>query len=127
MRLDQIPMGRKGPTESSNAYWGPADEVPLKAFMDSLDTSQFFAYEGSLTTPPCWEGVRWTVLRNALPVSKNTMTYINRLYAANEKFAGLKGNNRVIMPVNDRYVFYMGASSLATAVTAIGLSAAALF
>lgn len=95
--------------------------------MDALDTSQFFAYEGSLTTPPCWEGVRWTVLKNALPISKNAMNHIRNLYSKNEKFAGLKGNNRVIMPVNDRYVFYMGASFLATSVTALGLSAAALF
>jgi carbonic anhydrase len=49
--------------------------------MESLDLSQFYAYDGSLTTPPCWEGIRWTVLANALPIGKNVMNLIKRNYS----------------------------------------------
>jgi carbonic anhydrase len=49
--------------------------------MESLDLSQFYAYDGSLTTPPCWEGIRWTVLANPLPIGKNVMNLIKRNYS----------------------------------------------
>jgi len=126
MNMDQIKQGSKGPIENRNDSWVKADKVPLKSFMDSLDTSQFYAYEGSLTTPPCWEGVRWSVLKNALPVSKKQLGLVTRNYAGNEKFAKLKGNNRVIMPLNDRKLFFIdnGALSLA-ATTMAGLATAA--
>lgn len=72
MKLDEIPTGRASPAESANAWWGNSahKNVPLQAFMNALDLRTFYAYDGSLTTPPCWEGVRWTVLHNALPISK---------------------------------------------------------
>jgi hypothetical protein len=53
---------------------------------------------------------------------------ITRNYAENDKFAQLKGNNRVVMPVNDRKVFYMNsATALAATMTAMSLTAATLF
>jgi carbonic anhydrase len=49
-------------------------------------TSPFFSYSGSLTTPPCSEGVTWIVLKNkmkmpaadilALKVSSPTFTMV---------------------------------------------------
>ena len=96
--------------------------------MGALNTKEFFMYEGSLTTPPCWEGIRWNVLKNALPISEHDLNMITRNYAENDKFAQLKGNNRVVMPVNDRKVFYMNsATALAATMTAMSLTAATLF
>ncbi|KAK6041780.1 hypothetical protein COOONC_20715 [Cooperia oncophora] len=45
---------------------------PLNYSLESLvpnDTSAFFRFDGSLTTPPCSEGVIWTVLREPSQVS----------------------------------------------------------
>ena len=34
------------------------------------DTTHFYTYDGSLTTPPCTEGVQWIVLQEPIEVSK---------------------------------------------------------
>lgn len=123
MELDKIPVGRASPAESPNAYWGAATSHPLKKMMESLDTRTHYAYNGSLTTPPCWEGVRWTVLHNALPISAKIMKLIRRNFDGNRNFAGYRGNNRVIQKRNERKLYYAGASTVAASMTALALTA----
>ena len=57
------------------------------------DASRSFRYEGSLTTPPCSEGVRWFVLETPIEASDADL-------AAFE--AALGKNNRPVQPLNDR-------------------------
>ncbi len=52
-----------------------------------------YRYEGSLTTPPCSEGVKWFVLTEPLELSD---TQIARFEAI------LRGNNRPVQPLNGR-------------------------
>jgi len=55
----------------------------------------YIYFNGSLTTPPCSEGVRWYVLKKAQTVSRQQV----------EKFTGIIGvNNRPLQPVNARPV-----------------------
>lgn len=55
----------------------------------------YYYYSGSLTTPPCSEGVSWNVLENTIEVSK----------AQVKKFASLIGKNaRPVQPLNERKV-----------------------
>ena len=35
----------------------------------------FWRYEGSLTTPPCYESVIWTIFHRHLDISKNQVKY----------------------------------------------------
>ncbi len=54
-----------------------------------------FSYHGSLTTPPCTEGVQWIVLRDHLTVSRGQM----------QKFVSLVGHNaRPPQPLHGRTV-----------------------
>jgi carbonic anhydrase len=63
----------------------------------------FFMYTGSLTTPPCTEGVRWFVLTN--PVAVRTAV-IRQLHTIIGGFPGYKAgnNNRPLQAANGRIV-----------------------
>lgn len=57
---------------------------------------KYYHYYGSLTTPPCSEGVNWSVLKAPIEVSEEQI----------QKFQALMGfaNNRPVLPVNKRFV-----------------------
>lgn len=55
----------------------------------------FYTYMGSLTTPPCTEGVRWIVLRTPVQVSRAQLATFGRLYEMNA---------RPIQPANGRLI-----------------------
>jgi carbonic anhydrase len=44
--------------------------VWLQGFLDSVDTDAFWSFDGSLTTPPCTEGIKWTVFKEVQPISE---------------------------------------------------------
>jgi carbonic anhydrase len=56
----------------------------------------YYRFNGSLTTPPCTEGVRWLVMKELVPLSKQQI----------ETFAHVMHhpNNRPVQPVNARPV-----------------------
>lgn len=57
---------------------------------------EYYRYNGSLTTPPCSEGVRWLVLKQPVSVSKDQV----------RRFAKIMGqeNNRPVQPLNARVI-----------------------
>jgi carbonic anhydrase len=56
---------------------------------------RYWEFEGSLTTPPCSEGVRWMVLTQPVLVSADAIRNLRRLYPANA---------RPVQPLNGRVV-----------------------
>jgi len=58
-------------------------------------TGGTWRYEGSLTTPPCSEGVRWFVATEPVSLSKEQIAAYTRHYT---------GNNRPVQPSNDRVI-----------------------
>lgn len=63
----------------------------------SVDAEEFYRYVGSLTTPPCTEGILWTVFINEIPIRT---TFLNRL---REKI--MRKTYRPIQPLNGRTIF----------------------
>ena len=73
------------------------NNLPLEKGMEmvastEMDVSQllpadrrYFTYMGSLTTPPCSEGVLWMVMRQPVPISVDQVGVFGRLYPMNAR------------------------------------------
>lgn len=75
------------------------DSTPInvtKKITDILPKDKkFYSYEGSLTTPPCSEGVRWFVLEKPIGQSEENIKKIENL---------IHKSARNVQPVNDRAI-----------------------
>jgi carbonic anhydrase len=60
-------------------------------FLPSIQTT--YRYSGSLTTPPCSEGVSWLVMTTPVELSSAQLSKLESLF---------EGNNRPVQPLNDR-------------------------
>jgi carbonic anhydrase len=58
-------------------------------------TTGYYTFAGSLTTPPCTEGVTWYVLKTPVDISGSELEVFARIY---------KDDNRPIQPTNQRVV-----------------------
>jgi carbonic anhydrase len=58
-------------------------------------TTGYYTFAGSLTTPPCTEGVTWYVLKTPVDVSEPQLDAFAKIY---------KHDNRPIQPTNQREV-----------------------
>lgn len=67
-----------------NAVVQPPDlAVDLTAFLP--ENRSYFTYMGSLTTPPCTEGVLWMVMKNPVKISQEQINIFARLYRNNAR------------------------------------------
>lgn len=74
------------------------DKNTLQAKVNVMDllpkSKDYYRYSGSLTTPPCSEGVRWYVVKQPASVSKTQIEAFRKAVGA--------VNNRPLQPVNAR-------------------------
>ena len=49
------------------------------------EDKRYYTYMGSLTTPPCSEGVLWMVLKQPVPISMDQVAIFSRLYPMNAR------------------------------------------
>ena len=65
------------------------EELPARALLELNDllpsSPSYYTYMGSLTTPPCSEGVQWIVMRQPVPVSVEQIELFARLYPMNAR------------------------------------------
>jgi carbonic anhydrase len=83
--IDSLPLEK----EVEDIVYG---QVDLDAFMPDLTAA--YHYDGSLTTPPCSEGVEWSVLQASITMSAEQMQ------AFTSRFE--EPNNRPVQPIHDR-------------------------
>uniref|UniRef100_A0A8C5GBU3 Carbonic anhydrase n=1 Tax=Gouania willdenowi TaxID=441366 RepID=A0A8C5GBU3_GOUWI len=69
---------------------------------------EYYRYDGSLTTPPCYPSVLWTVFRNPVTISHNQfLTLATALYSSHAQDSApvpLNGNYRKPQPTDSRVV-----------------------
>ncbi|XP_075699367.1 carbonic anhydrase 14 [Rhinoderma darwinii] len=83
---------------------------------------RYFRYNGSLTTPPCYQSVLWTVFHNKVRISASQMEKLQTmLYStkASSPSVVLESNVRAPQPLNQRIVYssFMKKLSLSTGKT----------
>ena len=65
------------------------DEAAVRATLDPTgllpDDRAYYTYMGSLTTPPCSEGVLWMVMKKPVTVSAEQVAIFSRLYPMNAR------------------------------------------
>ena len=71
----------------------PAEAIDLVQLLP--ENLGYWTYMGSLTTPPCTEGVLWMVLKQPLQVSAEQVSIFSRLY---------RNNARPVQPANGRLI-----------------------
>lgn len=81
-------MPEKGEKVALSSEISPLEVLPKK--------HDYYRFNGSLTTPPCSEGVRWLVMKQPITASKQQI----------DRFLQVMGhhNNRPVQPVNARTV-----------------------
>jgi len=121
-----VQAGGDYPNPLLDALWnedGTETKIPLASFLAGLDMTEYWNYNGSLTTPPCTEGIKWTVIKEVQPISQAQLDKFNALWSGASDFAEGKGNNRVVQPLNDRTLYFNGAASLSVAFAAVAVAA----
>jgi carbonic anhydrase len=70
----------------------PAKEGEKKALEGGIDLTSvlpkergYYAFKGSLTTPPCSEGVRWQVMKTTSEISGKQLAAFKKLYSMNAR------------------------------------------
>lgn len=81
----------------------------LKMFKDSMESQEYYTYEGSLTTPPCCEQVLWLVFKNYVCVHCSQVAAFRNL--VNECGKPICRNWRKTQPLNGRTVYNARAST----------------
>ena len=78
----------------------PGETVHLEGVTIDVDEllptdDHYYRYTGSLTTPPCWENVKWFVMVEPIELSREQA--VQGTYSA-------EANNRPVQPLGDRQV-----------------------
>lgn len=84
---EQLPNELSEPVELKNRII-PSDLIP--------ENRGYYRFSGSLTTPPCSEGVRWLLMKTSLTASKEQIEAFKK--------AAHHNNNRPIQPLNGRLI-----------------------
>ena len=87
------PLWANLPAQKGARTHFPAIKVNVDALLPGTRTS--YRYAGSLTTPPCTEGVSWIVLTNPIQLSAGQIGAFTRL---------VKHNNRPVQMLNGRTI-----------------------
>lgn len=88
--IDNLPKQKNIVYPIQNTNFNPGSLLP--------QTHDFYNFVGSLTTPPCTEGVQWIIMPTTIKATKQQITAIEQAIGGN--------NARPTQPLNNRSVTY---------------------
>ena len=62
------------------------DSLNFNPLMENVMSNGVYTYGGSLTTPPCSEGVTWFVAKQTLPITVNSFEALKRVVRFNSRY-----------------------------------------
>jgi carbonic anhydrase len=78
--------------------------IELLPVAGSTTIDGYYTYPGSLTTPGCNEGVRWTVIQDTMTASSTSIDHFHHLISEFPGYDGYENNNRPTQPLNERQI-----------------------
>ncbi|NXU55457.1 CAH4 anhydrase, partial [Turnix velox] len=89
------------------------EPVPLSSLLPSEeDLRRYYRYEGSLTTPDCYEGVIWTIFEKPIELSLAQISQFSTVRFEGKNSTHMAENFRPVQFLNERKVYWSSASSL---------------
>lgn len=89
---------------------GKKAQLDVKGLMSATKGKGFWSYPGSLTTPPCSEGIKWNVMQKVHSISEAQLAFFKKKLTTANGFKD--GNFRAIQPLNGRTVYQNGAAQV---------------
>ncbi|NWI04375.1 CAH15 anhydrase, partial [Tichodroma muraria] len=87
------------------------DPLPLSSLLPpEEDLGRYYRYEGSLTSPDCYEGVIWTIFEKPVELSLPQLSQFAALHFDGNNSTPMMENFRPAQPLNGRKVLWSGAS-----------------
>jgi len=106
--FDSLDLADIAPSDAPERGNRATDKLTAKfgELMEALRQEYFYQYDGSLTEPPCHEGVKWNVYARSLPAWPRHMKLLKKMFAS----YGDNGNARRTQPTNGRRVYFNTAA-----------------
>ena len=80
-----------------------SDEFSVKALIGEDRMQRYYRYDGSLTTPPCYESVLWSVLQDPIKLSFDQLHAFKYLHDDSAK--PIENTYRKVQPLGTRKLF----------------------
>ncbi|NWU08958.1 CAH4 anhydrase, partial [Cephalopterus ornatus] len=87
------------------------DPLPLSSLLPpEEELGRYYRYEGSLTTPDCFEGVIWTIFEKPIKLSLLQLSRFAALHFDGKNSTQMIENFRPVQPLHERKVSWSSAS-----------------
>ncbi|NXM08680.1 CAH4 anhydrase, partial [Tyrannus savana] len=89
------------------------DPLPLSSLLPPKEElGRYYRYEGSLTTPDCFEGVIWTIFETPIQLSLLQLSHFAALHFDGKNSTHMIENFRPVQPLHQRKVSWSSASTV---------------
>lgn len=99
-RRAAIEAARNGTPDPTGDTGGTTETTPTAPYVD-----EYYSYMGSLTMPPCTEGVKWFVVPHLVDISSTSLQQMQLLVGQFPNHWEWPYNNRPTLPLNEHQVF----------------------